>query len=175
MPFGPTNAPACMQCFMNHIFTPLHNKYPGYFENYMDDCSIMTGEGKDDLYHQIIVKFLQVLRENHLFLRPAKCLFKKDEINFLSMHLNWHSITIDPGKLSGICDWPHTLGNVKEVRKILGVLGYQQPFIPNFASFARPLTNLLKKDTVFEWTPDCCQALRTSRNHMCSLPLVTSA
>ena len=125
MPFGPTNTPACMQCFMNHIFTPLYNKYSGYFKNYMDDCSIMTGEGEDDLHRQIIVEFLQVLRENHLFLQPTKCLFKKDEINFLGMHLNHHSITIDPGKLSGIHNWPHTLGNVKEVRKILGVLSYK--------------------------------------------------
>ncbi len=68
MPFSPTNALACMQHFMNHIFAPLQNKYPRYFENYMDDCSIMTGEGEDDLHHQIIVEFLQVLRENHLFL-----------------------------------------------------------------------------------------------------------
>src|SRR5216683_3567783 len=58
MPFSPTNAPAYMQCFMNHIFTPLHNKYPGYFKNYMDDCSIITGEGKDDLHCQIIIEFL---------------------------------------------------------------------------------------------------------------------
>ncbi len=50
MPFGPTNAPTCMQRFMNHIFAPLRNKYPSYFENYMDNCSIMTGEGKDDLH-----------------------------------------------------------------------------------------------------------------------------
>jgi len=109
---------------MNHIFAPLQNKYPGYFENYMDDCSIMTGEGKDDLHHQIVIKFLQVLRENHLFLQPTKCLFEKDEINFLGMCLNCHGITIDPGKLSEIRDWPCTLGNVKEVRKILGVLKY---------------------------------------------------
>ena len=61
MPFGPTNAPACMQHFMNHIFAPLCNKYPNYFENYMDDCSIMTGEGKDDLHRQIIIEFLQIL------------------------------------------------------------------------------------------------------------------
>ncbi len=127
----------------------------------MDDCSIMIEEGEDNLHCQIIVKFLQVLRENHLFLQPAKCLFEKDEINFLGMCLNCHSITINPGKLSGICDWPCTLGNVKEVRKILGVLSYQRPFIPNFASFARPLMNLLKKDTIFDWTPDCCQALDT--------------
>src|SRR5216683_6522332 len=92
MPFGPTNAPACMQCFMNHIFAPLCNKYPSYFKNYMGDCSIMIGEGEDDLYHQIIMEFLQILQENHLFLQPAKCLFEKSKINFLGMHLNRHGI-----------------------------------------------------------------------------------
>ncbi len=124
MPFSPTNAPACMQWFMNHIFAPLYNKYPNYFKNYMNDCPIMTREGKDDLYHQIIVEFLQILRENHLFLWPAKCLFEKDKINFLGMHLNHYSITIDPSKLAGLHDWPCTLGNIKEVRKVLRVLRY---------------------------------------------------
>src|SRR6266853_1161858 len=108
MPCGPTNAPACMQCFMNHIFAPLCNKYPSYFKNYMDDCSIMTGEGEDDLHRQIIIEFLQILQENHLFLQPAKCLFEKSKINFLGMHLNCHGMTIDPGKLAGLRDWPHT-------------------------------------------------------------------
>ena len=70
----------------------------------MDDCSIMTGEGKDNLHHQIILEFLQVLQENHLFLQPVKCIFKKDEINFLSMCLNCHSITFDPSKLAGLHD-----------------------------------------------------------------------
>jgi len=51
------------------------------------------------------------------------------------------------------------LGNAKEVRKVLGVLSYQCAFIPNFVGFARPLTNLLKKETIFEWTPNCHQAL----------------
>jgi len=77
------------------------------------------------------------------------------------MCLNCHSITINPRKLAGIHEWPQTLRNVKEVWKVLRVLGYQRPFIPNFASFARPLTNLLKKDTIFEWTSECHQALDT--------------
>ncbi len=127
----------------------------------MDDCSIMIEKGNDDLHHQIIVEFLQILRENHLFLQPTKCLSKKDKINFLGMRLNCHRITIDPSKITELHDWPHTLGNVKEVRKVLRVLGYQWPFILNFAGFARPLTNLLKKDTIFDWTLDCHQALDT--------------
>ena len=34
---------------------------------------------------------------------------------------------------------------------MLGILGYQRPFIPGFAHIARPLTNLLKKGTNFLW------------------------
>ncbi len=88
------------------------------------------------------------------------------------MHLNHNSITINPAKLSGLCDWPQTLRNVKEVWKVLGVLGYQCPFIPNFARFARPLTNLLKKDTTFNWTPECHQALDTLIDIVTSLPVL---
>jgi hypothetical protein len=42
MPFGPTNCPAVMQKFINHVFQPLYNEYGSQFKNYMDDCSIFT-------------------------------------------------------------------------------------------------------------------------------------
>jgi hypothetical protein len=56
-----------------------------------------------------------ILQENHLFLRPQKCLFEVEEIDFLGMQLNRNGITIDPGKIKGLTDWPRTLKNVKEV------------------------------------------------------------
>jgi hypothetical protein len=68
MSFRPTNAPTCMQRFMNHIFQPLRDRYPGCFENYMDDCSVVTREGELDLHRQITKEFFKILHENHLFL-----------------------------------------------------------------------------------------------------------
>ena len=50
---------------------------------------------------------------------------------------------------------------VKEVRSILGVLGYQHPFIPHYANLAHPLTALTKKDHPFKWTQECRKALDT--------------
>jgi hypothetical protein len=96
------------------------------------------------------------------------------EINFLGMRLNQDSITIDPGKIAGLRDWPRTLRNVKEVRKVLGVLGYQRPFIPNFAHFAQPLTNLLKKETPFHWTIKCRQALDSLIEIITSSPVLVA-
>jgi hypothetical protein len=46
MPFGPTNCPAVMQKFMNHVFQPLYDAYGPRFKNYMDDCGIFMHEGE---------------------------------------------------------------------------------------------------------------------------------
>ena len=46
-------------------------------------------------------------------------------------------------------------------RSVLGVLGYQRPFIPHYADIARPLTALTKKNTPFVWTTECRAALDT--------------
>ena len=42
---------------------------------------------------------------------------------------------------------------------MLGVLGYQRPFIPHYANIAQPLTALTKKNTPFMWTTECRAAL----------------
>jgi len=68
-------------------------------------------------------------------------------------------IRIDPDKIAGLKDWPCELKNIKQVRSILGILGYQRPFIQGFAKLARPLTKLTKKDKDFEWTQECRNAL----------------
>jgi len=95
-------------------------------------------------------------------------------MDFLGMRLNHDGITIDPGKIKGLTDWPRTLRNVKEVRKVLGVLGYQCPFILNFTHFAKPLTSLLKKDTTFEWTTKHRTSLDTLIDIVTSSPVLVA-
>ena len=82
--------------------------------------------------------------------------------------------TVDPSKLEGVTKWPRTLKNVKEVRSTLGVLGFQRPFIPGFAEIARPLTNLLKKETEFHWTPECTSALETLIQIVTTSPILAA-
>ena len=48
---------------------------------------------------------------------------------------------------------------MKQVCSTLGVLGYQRPFIKNFAAIARPLHDLTKKDKPFVWTQECTDTL----------------
>jgi hypothetical protein len=102
---------------------------------------------------------LKVLIEESYFLRPAKCSFEQTSVTYLGIIVDGNKLSPDPKKTSVLKDWPRTLSTVKQVCSILGVLGYQRPFIPNYAEIARPLVALTKKTQAFLWTEDCTNAL----------------
>jgi hypothetical protein len=143
---------------MTRMFRPLVNKYPNELFVYMDDILIATG-GDLQRHRLIVHDVLDLLEVESYFLKPSKCVFEQPQVEYLGLIVNGDHILPDPKKLAGLQDWPRELMKVKEVRSILGVLGYQRPFIPNFANIAKPLTNLTKKEVTFRWTPECRTAL----------------
>src|SRR6266436_5304646 len=98
---------------------------------------------------QIVHQVLDKLEKESYFLRPAKCEFEKEKVDYLGVIISRERIHIDPLKVEGLRNWPQKLDTLKQVRSTLGILGYQRPFIPGFAHITRPLTNLLKKGTSF--------------------------
>ena len=152
MTFGFCNAPSIFQRAMNRDLAPLKQKYPDNFSNYMNDVAIGTDNTEEGrkLHRKIVQKFLKLLVDHSYFLKASKCEFKKDQIEFLGFSVQDGTVRIDPLKIGGISDWPRTLHSPKQVRQILGVLGYQRAFIKNYAHLARSLHNLLKKGEKFE-------------------------
>jgi hypothetical protein len=64
-------------------------------------------------------RVLQCLKENDLYLKPTKCEFEKENVEWLGMVIKEGRILMDPGKLKGIYDWP-TPTTVKQIRGFLG-------------------------------------------------------
>jgi hypothetical protein len=160
MPFGLCNAPSTFCWAMSQLLRPLLDRYPDKLFVYMDDILIATNN--DIARHQQIVhNVLDLLEAESYFLHPAKCTFEQTSLTYLGIIVDGNQLKPDPKKTSALQDWPHQLSTVKEVQSILGVLGYQQPFIPNFANIAKPLVALTKKDHPFLWTPECTTALNT--------------
>jgi Reverse transcriptase (RNA-dependent DNA polymerase) len=161
MPFGLCNAPGTFSRGLGNDVQPMYKEFPANrFKHYMDDCIIGTKEGENDLHRQMTHCLLEIFEQRSYFLKPAKCEFEQTSTTFLGVQLGNGEIAMDPSKIAGITDWPETLATVKDVRSTLGVFGFQRPFIRGFAQIAKPLTDLLKKDTPFNWTDKSTTAVK---------------
>jgi hypothetical protein len=109
--------------------------------------------------------------ENDLYLKPKKCEFCKEKIKWLGMVIQEGKITMDPGKLKGIQDWPAPT-TMKQVRGFLGFGNFYRRFIRGFSEIAQPLNDLLKKDRRFEWTKECQQAFDNLKIRFTSEPVL---
>jgi hypothetical protein len=122
------------------------------------------------LYEEIVHAFLGLLKTHSYFLKASKCVFEADHINFLGFQIHAGCAQIDPIKLDGIAQWPEELTNRKQIRQLLGVTGYQQPFIINYAKLVLPLTKLLKNKTPFEWTNEQRDTVRALKQAIARNP-----
>jgi hypothetical protein len=68
------------------------------------------------------------LQENDLYLKPTKCEFEQEKVEWLGMVIEEGKISIDPGKLKGIREWP-TPTTVKHIRGFLGFGNFYRQFI----------------------------------------------
>ena len=80
-------------------------------------------------------------------------------------------VSMDPGKLKGIQEWlePTT---VKQVQAFLGFGNFYQWFIQRFSELARPLNDLLKKDTPFVWSGECQTAFNELKRRFTEEPVL---
>jgi hypothetical protein len=144
--FGLTNSPATFQTMMNEIFKDLADT--GKVFIYMDDILIATPTLEE--HRQLVSQVLQRLKDHYLFLKPEKCEFEQDEVEYLGLRVRAGALAMDPVKVKGVADWP-TPVKLRDVRAFLGFAGFYRRFIRNFSRLARPMNDLTKKDTPWTW------------------------
>ena len=176
MTFSFNNAPLIFQRAMDRDLGPLKQLYPNNFANYMNNVAIRTDNTPKGqaLHEQIVHQFLGILEQHSYFLKVSKCKFEKDQMEFLGFLVGHRSVQIDPTKIGGILDWPRELKSVKEVQQILRVLGYQRAFIQDYSKIAKPLHELLKKETKFEWTQECTNLLDALIKQVTTNPILVA-
>jgi hypothetical protein len=106
------------------------------------------------------------LEKHDLYLKPEKCEFAKQEIEYLGVIIGQNRICMDPGKLKGIADWP-VPQNPTEVQQFLGFTGYYRYFVPNYSKIAWPLLDLTKKGLIWHWEQPQHDAFEELKTKMC--------
>ena len=76
-------------------------------------------------------------------------------------------------KVKGVLEWP-TPKCVKDIQKFLGLVNYYRQFIENFASIARPLHDLVKKDKKWAWTEKQEKAFRELKERFTKEPVLAA-
>ena len=137
MPFGLRNAGATFQRFMDNLFMNCAFTFV-----YLDDILIFSESEEEHLEHLDIV--MNILQQNGLKLNIDKCQFFKSNIDYLGFNISVEGIKPTSAKIEEITSFP-TPGDTDGLRRFLGMVGYYRKLIPNFATKALALTDLLKE------------------------------
>ena len=139
--FGLMNSPATFQAMMNELLRDLTNTEK--VAVFIDD--VIVGMETEEGHDEWIVEVIKRLEENDLYVKPEKCKWKVREVEFLGVVIGPEGIKMEEEKVKGVLEWP-TPKSVKDVQKFLGLANYYCRFIEGFATVARPLHDLVKKD-----------------------------
>jgi len=145
MPFGLKGAPATFQRLMSTVLSGMQDLKCLV---YLDDIIVFgeTFQVHNDKLRDVLAR----LRMHNLKLQPDKCEFFRKEVTYLGHRLTTKGLLPDFDKVKAVKEFP-TPTNTRQFKGFLGLSGHYRRFIPNFSKIAKPLTELLRKNTPFVW------------------------
>ncbi len=129
------------QAIINKLLRDLINT--GKVVAFIDD--VIVGMETEEGHDEIVVEIIRRMEENDLYIKLEKCKWKVREVGFLGVVIGPEGIKMEKVKVKGVLEWP-TPKYVKDVQKFLGLANYYHQFIEGFASIARLLHDMVKKD-----------------------------
>jgi hypothetical protein len=165
--FGLTNAPAYFMNMMNKVFMEELDKFVIVF---IDDILIYSETAEEHAKHLRIV--LERLRQNQLYAKFSKCEFWLEKVAFLGHVLTADGVAVDPEKIEAVSEWQQPK-SVTDIRSFLGLAGYYRRFIENFSKIAKPMTELLKNNVPFVWSPKCEASFQELKSQLTTTPILT--
>ncbi|KAL5011218.1 hypothetical protein ScPMuIL_011699, partial [Solemya velum] len=138
-PFGMVNSGATFVRLVGMVLSSCKQ----FADSYMDDIIIHSDNWQDHLIH--IESVLQELRRACLTAKPSKCKLGFQKLEFLAHIVGNGEIRISHSRIEAMMNTnrPRTK---RQVRQLLGKIGFFRKFIPNFAELTACLTDLVKKE-----------------------------
>ncbi|XP_020182054.1 uncharacterized mitochondrial protein AtMg00860-like [Aegilops tauschii subsp. strangulata] len=135
----------------------------------MDDILVHTSTL--EAHCQLLTQVLQLLDKYELKAKLSKCSFAQRRISYLGHVISEQGVSTDDSMIRTIQQWP-VPQNTKELRGFLGLAGYYRKFVRFFGVISKPLTELLKKNTIFAWTPTANAAFRALKQALIAAPVL---
>jgi hypothetical protein len=138
MPFGLSNALATFQSYM-------HNALGGLIDTvciaYLDDILVFTPDRES--HTKALHSMFECLRKAELYVKPSKCTFYRDELEFLGFIVNGEGTRMDENRVKAIQDWEEPT-TYHDLQVFLGFCNFYRRFIKGYSQITQPLTSMLK-------------------------------
>uniref|UniRef100_A0A669BGT0 Gypsy retrotransposon integrase-like protein 1 n=1 Tax=Oreochromis niloticus TaxID=8128 RepID=A0A669BGT0_ORENI len=162
LPFGITSAPEIFQRLMSTLLKGLEGTVV-----VMDDI-LVFGANKEE-HDRRLDAVLQTIKASGLKLNRSKCHFGKNELQFFGHIISADGVKPDDGKVEAIARMPSPT-NVEQLRQVLGLINYVGKFLPGLSTVLHPLSNLLKKETIWVWGEPQEQAFNKAKAMLVAAP-----
>ena len=96
--FGMTNLPTTFQGMMNKILRDMINE--GKVAVFVDN--VLVGTEIEEGHDVIVEEVLRRLEENDLYVKPEKCTWKVQKVNFLGVVMDQGKIEMEENKVAGV-------------------------------------------------------------------------
>lgn len=172
MPFGLRNAGQTFQRFMHQVTKGLDFVFV-----YIDDVLIFSHSLDEHLNHLSIL--FERLREFGLRIKPSKCVFGVEELDFLSYKISRDGISPSHKRVEAINDFPEPR-SLKQLQRFIGMVNYYHRFIPNLARSLSPLYEYLtclqkdkKVSKTFKLSDSCLESIREVKQSLMNVTLLS--
>lgn len=150
---------------MNHIFATHLRKFVLVF---FDDILVYSKTWADHVSHLRVV--LEILVCHRFFIKPSKCTFAQEELEYLGRIISREGVKVDQRKIEAMQSWPQPK-NITALRGFLGLTGYYRKFVEHYGLIAKPLTEMLKKGK-FGWNSMSMAAFQALKDAMTCTPVL---
>jgi len=154
---------------MNDIFRDLINK--GDVATFIDD--VLVGTEIKEEHDELVEEILRRLEEHDLYVKPKKCKWKVQEVEFLRVVIGPDGIKMEKEKVRDVLEWL-TPKCIKDVQKFLGLANYYRRFIKNFAEITRPMHRLVRKQEKWNWGAEQEEAFWRLKEIFTSKPVLAA-
>ena len=163
-PFGYANSPAEFNIFLNKACPDASSRGTLI---YVDD--ILIRSPTLDSHLEEIEHVLTQLTAAGAKVSLSKCQWCKTKVNYVGLLVGPQGVEPQLERVPGITNIAAPT-NISELRSFLGVCNYSRQFIENYADLAKPLTELLKKNTPFVWDEQHQQSMQAVKDKLCTAP-----
>ena len=145
MPQGSSASPGWFVKVINEVIKGL-----AQVAAYLDDVIVFDS---DPTAHVRTIRALfERLRKHNLKLSPSKAHLGATDANFLGHSISPAGIRPNAEKVSALMKMPMPK-NLKQVRALMGGVGYYRKFLPDLSKMIHSLTALLRKGVKYVFTP----------------------